>query len=232
MSETAENTGKPMPNWSDIFVLDCLFFLISFLFWYYEVQQYSWRAEVGRWSQRSYSSKFMDLRNAPQFGSQPHHLTSSVAWATYIISPSLSVSITKTCTPWSRIVVPNIETMHINLWAYLGPQQLIVFLSCPTNARCPWTNLRLLFEYNIGSATSTPQLRLTYMPTGSPSVLVRVQVRPIPVGRGRQLWRHLLKGESMCFRHYVCQKWQQLPWIDCKLVLAKVQYEIPNTWRK
>ena len=43
------------------------------------------------------------------------------------------------------------------------------------------------------------------------SVLVRVQVRPLPVGRGRQLWRHVLKGESMCFRYYVCQKWQQLP---------------------
>ena len=173
----------------------------------------------------------MDLRNAPQFGSQLHHLTSSVTWASYIISPSLSVSITKTCIPWSRIVVPNIETMHINLWAYLGPHQLIVFLSFSTNARCPWTNSRLLFKYNVGAATSTPQLRLTYMPTG-PLCCWEYKSDQSQWGRGGQLWRHLLKDDSMCFRHYVCQKWQQLPWIDCKFVLAKVQYEIPNTWRK
>ena len=146
VSETAENTENPTPNCPDIFVPDCLFFLIAFLFWYYEVWYCSWWVGVGCWSQRSkllIQVHGFEKRTWVWIPAPP--LTSSVTWASYLISPSLSVFVTKMCIPWSRIVVPIKEAMHINLWAYSEPQQLIIFLSSSSNARRPWTNLRLLF---------------------------------------------------------------------------------------
>lgn len=93
------------------------------------MQKHSWCVCKEGLKEVNYLSEAYELQSQTWACMPAPTLICSVTWKSCLISITLSVFLSVKCVCFTGLLCKLTETMHLNLWAHLEPQQLFVFIS-------------------------------------------------------------------------------------------------------